>query len=74
MDGVCGGADADLDERCMLSLASLPPELLSNVFTFLSARDVCAVALVCTQWRDLVDSRSLWYAYLSRTPLASHRT
>ncbi|XP_034240673.1 F-box/LRR-repeat protein 20-like [Thrips palmi] len=41
-------------------VATLPPELLQHVFSFLDMTNLCAVADVCRKWRDLSRCASLW--------------
>lgn len=41
-------------------ISSLPTEILTNIFSYLSVRDKGRVARVCTEWRDTVYQKSLW--------------
>ena len=41
-------------------IALLPEELLAHVFVFLSPADLALARTVCKQWRDEVDSSTLW--------------
>ena len=47
--------------RCSCIFSALPDELLLfNVFSFLTAGELCAVAPVCSRWKFLSTDRLLW--------------
>ena len=40
---------------------TLPPELLLHTFAHLQATDLCRAALVCSLWKSVGVTASLWY-------------
>lgn len=38
----------------------LPPDILVEVFTYLSRRDLLACSLVCIKWKNALHTPSLW--------------
>ena len=41
-------------------LAELPIELTEKVLSYLDVASICAAALCCRKWRDLVNRDSIW--------------
>lgn len=69
-------------EPTMLGLLSLPDELLTHVWSYLSAVEAARTARVCARLRNIVYDDLLWHRYLqahlpnplsSRFPAASYR-
>lgn len=74
-DGESGVAFNDNDEVCLKSklrrdfVEILPIEVVENILSYLSAKDLCACALVSKSWKLVSEGNSLWRnQYLSHSP------
>lgn len=38
----------------------VPSEILSHIFSFLSAQQICKMALVCKRWKEIAHSDLVW--------------
>ena len=41
-------------------MPNLNPDVLEQVFSYLSFRDLLAAELVCKKWKDVIDSRRIY--------------
>nr|XP_036277062.1 F-box only protein 31-like [Pipistrellus kuhlii] len=56
--GIASPMQPSLPPRC--SLQDLPPEMLLEIFAFLPCTDLASLAQVCTQFRSILHTDSIW--------------
>ncbi|XP_053124448.1 F-box only protein 17-like [Hemicordylus capensis] len=60
---------ARVDLPCLVDLSPMPDELVVQILSWVPGRTlVTRCRLVCRQWRDLIDSPTLWKLLLKRKP------
>lgn len=69
--GMLGTKTAEAEKLCdAVTFQSLPPECKLKVFSYLTMQEKGLMERVCSEWRDLMRTRSLWnFVDLTRLPL-----
>ena len=49
-----------MDAAATLTILDLPPEILLEIFSHLRISDLCKIALMCKQFRDIAYNMRLW--------------
>lgn len=61
--GAVGARTAEAEKRCdAVTFQSLPPECKLKVFSYLTMQEKGLMERVCSEWRDLMRTRFLWYS------------
>lgn len=46
--------------HCTVSICNLPPEVMLNIFSYLSPQELCRCSQVNSKWAQLAKTGSLW--------------